>query len=59
MKDTVTNVCGVVVTVGGGLLAAHASSQIVLPTIVVTVLGIAVAIATGVIGYFTGKPVAK
>lgn len=59
MKDTITNICGLVVAVGGGVLSAAVSGTIVLPAIVTTILGIAVTIATGVIGYFTGKTPAK
>ena len=51
MKDTVTNVCGLIVAVGGALLASGAN----LGTTLTTVIGIAVAVATAVIGYFTGK----
>lgn len=59
MKNTVTNICGLIVAVGGAILTAHASGQITLPISVVTGIGIAVAVSTAIIGYFTGKPEIK
>lgn len=56
MKDTITNICGVVIAVGGGILSAVAAGQLTLPASITTILGVVVAIATGVIGFFTGKP---
>ena len=56
LKDTISNVCGVVIAVGGGILSAVAAGQLVLPASITTILGAAVAVATGVIGYLTGKP---
>ena len=56
LKDTISNVCGAVIAIGGGILSAVAAGQLVLPATVTTILGAAVAVATGVIGYLTGKP---
>lgn len=56
MKDTITNICGIIVVVGGSLLSAHSSGQIVLPDVLLVLFGVAVAIAGGIVGYFTGKP---
>lgn len=56
MKDTITNICGIIVVVGGSLLSAHAAGQIVLPEPLLVALGVIVAIAGGIVGYFTGKP---
>ena len=54
-KDKVTNICGIIIAVGGGLLTGHASGQYTLPTIVVTVAGILVTISAGLVAYFNGK----
>jgi hypothetical protein len=52
LKDTVTTIAGIVATIGGSILA----SGVDLSTTVKSVLGIAVAVSLGLIGYFTGKP---
>lgn len=57
MKDKITNYCGLIAFIGGSVLAAHASGQIVLPGSVVLSLGLAVTIATAVVSWFTGKTV--
>lgn len=56
MKDSITNICGLVVAVGGAILSAVAAGQVTLPATVTTILGISVAVATAVIGFYTGKP---
>ena len=54
-KDKITNICGIIIAVGGGLLTGHASGQYVLPTIVLTIAGILVTIAAGLVAYYNGK----
>ena len=51
LKDTVTTIAGIVATIGGSILAAGVELS---PT-VKSVLGVAVAVSLGLIGYFTGK----
>lgn len=55
MKNTVTNICGIVVAISGAILSLQPLG-IVLPEVVVTGAVICGAVATGIIGYFTGKP---
>lgn len=50
IKDTLTTICGLVVAVGGSLLALDG-----IPTNVKAIVGIAVAVSVGVIGWLTGK----
>jgi NAD kinase len=49
MKDTITNICGLIVAVGGSLLVLDIQGT------VKVYIGVAVAVATGVIGFYTGK----
>jgi len=55
LKDTISNICGGIIAIGGSLLAMSVSGTLPLPTSMVGILSAAVAIATAVIGYFTGK----
>jgi hypothetical protein len=50
-KDEITNICGAVVTAGGSLLA----SGIELNSTFSMAVKIVMAVAVGIIGYFTGK----
>jgi hypothetical protein len=49
LKDKVTTICGLVLVIGGSLLAVE------LPPNVKNAIGVAMAVAGGLIGYFTGK----
>ncbi len=57
LKDTITNICGLVLTIGGAVLAANVSGQITLPPTIVGLLGIVVTVAGALVAYYTGKPV--
>jgi hypothetical protein len=50
-KDAITNVCGFIVTVGGAVLV----SGLDIGEKAKLVIGLAVAVAGGVIGFLTGK----
>ena len=50
LKDTLTTICGLVVAVGGSLLAIEG-----IPSNVKAIVGVAVAVSVGVIGWLTGK----
>ena len=50
LKDTLTTISGLIVAVGGTLLTVKG-----LPETIQVILGIAIAISVGVIGFFTGK----
>lgn len=50
LKDTLTTICGLVVAVGGSLLAVEGISANVK-----VILGIAVSVSVGIIGFLTGK----
>ena len=51
LKDTVTTIAGILASVGGTILAA----DVALSPAVKTILGVAVAVSLGLIGWFTGK----
>ena len=55
LKDKITNICAIVIAIGGGIVSAHASGQVILPDWIVAVAGGLVAVATAIIGIFTGK----
>ena len=55
MKDKVTNVCGLLMAIGGAIIAL-ATGGVAIPAIVVTVATVTTGISGGIIGYFTGKP---
>ena len=55
LKDTITNICGIIIAIGGSILALVTVGTLVLPTVVNTVLVVLVTVATALIGYFTGK----
>ena len=55
LKDKITNICAIIIAVGGGIVSAHTSGQVVLPEWVIAVAGGLVAVATAIIGIFTGK----
>lgn len=50
LKDTLTTICGLIFAVGGSLLAING-----IPDNVKYIVGVAVAISGGVIGWLTGK----
>lgn len=56
LKDTITNICGLVLTIGGAVLAANVSGQIALPATVTGILGLVVTIAGAIVAWYTGKP---
>lgn len=55
LKDKITNVCGLIIVLGGGILGANVAGQLVLPEWAITVIGLAVAVATGITSFLTGK----
>lgn len=55
LKDKITNVCGIIIAVGGGLLGAVASGQLTLPEVWLTVIGAVVAVSTAIVAFLTGK----
>lgn len=54
LKDTITNICGIIFVICTALLTATASG-LILPLWITTASGILVAVSGGLIGYFTGK----
>ena len=55
IKDTLTTVCAWITVIGGGVLAANLSGQIVLPVSIVGILSTVVAIALGISQFLSGK----
>lgn len=58
-KDKVTNICGLLIVVGGALIAADKAGQVQLGGAVDGIISVVITIATAFIGYMTGKPSSK
>jgi hypothetical protein len=55
LKDKVTNICAWITGVGGVIIGAHLSGQIMLPTWAVSILGTLIGIAVVATQILTGK----
>lgn len=57
LKDKITNICGILIAIGGGILAAKQIPEAtnLIPEWATTLAGLFVSVPTAIVAYLTGK----